>query len=115
MNPSAIEAVQMIQDSLPTVAATAPIENSTSGGTPLATQNAPVQSIPRWSPSGLSMLAAAASFTAALMRHFPRGTGREKACDRPYRKVLEDAVVSQCLILGLIAKYRVVSSFLHRA
>jgi len=36
----------MIQDSLPTVAATAPIEKSTKGGTPLATQKAPVQSIP---------------------------------------------------------------------
>src|SRR6202000_1093617 len=50
MKPMAIEATHTAQDSLPTVAATAPIENSTSGGTPLATQNAPVQSMPRSSP-----------------------------------------------------------------
>src|SRR5271170_5021313 len=66
MNPRAIDAVQMIHDSLPTVAATAPIENSTNGGTPLATQNAPVQSIPRWSPSALATLSLTAPFTAAL-------------------------------------------------
>jgi len=36
MKPIAIDAVQMIHESLPTVAATAPIENSTKGGTPLA-------------------------------------------------------------------------------
>src|ERR1700676_1463647 len=47
MNPMMIEAVQTIHDRLPTIAATAPIENNTSGGTPLATQNAPVQSMPR--------------------------------------------------------------------
>src|SRR5271169_5278749 len=54
MKPSAIDAVQMTQDSLPTVAATAPIENNTRGGTPLATQNAPVQSMPRSRVLGLS-------------------------------------------------------------
>ena len=47
--------------SLPTVAATAPIENSTSGGTPLATQKAPVQSIPRSSPALLPVSPAAVS------------------------------------------------------
>src|SRR5580704_12700071 len=50
MKPIAIETVQMTQDNLPTVAATAPMENSTRGGTPLATQNAPVQSMPRSRP-----------------------------------------------------------------
>src|SRR5262249_57882079 len=40
-----MEIVQTSQDALPTVAAIPPIENSTSAGTPLATQNAPVQSI----------------------------------------------------------------------
>src|ERR1700733_2371623 len=67
MNPRAIDTVQMIHESLPTVAATAPIENSTNGGTPLATQNAPVQSIPRWSPSALATRSPTAPFTAALM------------------------------------------------
>src|SRR5579862_9347739 len=43
----AMEAVQTSQERLPTPAATAPMENNTSGGTPLATQKAPVQSIPR--------------------------------------------------------------------
>ena len=37
----------MIHDGLPTVAAIEPIENSTSAGTPLATQNAPAQPILR--------------------------------------------------------------------
>ena len=41
MKPIAIEAAQTTQESLPTVAATAPMENRTSGGTPLATQKAP--------------------------------------------------------------------------
>jgi hypothetical protein len=31
--------------------------NSTSGGTPLATQNAPVQSMPRSSPAGAAVAA----------------------------------------------------------
>ncbi len=61
MKPITIEAIQMTQDSLPTVAATAPMENSTNGGTPLATQKAPVQSIPRSRPA----LFAAASPMAA--------------------------------------------------
>src|ERR1700723_556201 len=50
MKPIAIDAIQMTQESLPTVAATAPMEKSTRGGTPLATQKAPVQSIPRSRP-----------------------------------------------------------------
>src|SRR6185437_498086 len=45
MKPKMMEMVQTSQDALPTVAAIPPIENSTSAGTPLATQNAPVQSI----------------------------------------------------------------------
>src|SRR5882762_948983 len=45
MKPKPIEIIQTSQDGRPTVAATAPTENSTSAGTPLATQNAPVQSI----------------------------------------------------------------------
>ena len=54
MNPIAIDAIQMTQESLPTVAATAPMPKSTNGGTPLATQNAPVQSMPRSSPATFS-------------------------------------------------------------
>src|ERR1700678_3670484 len=53
MKPMAIDAIQMTQESLPTVAATAPMENSTRGGTPLATQKAPVQSMPRSRPPPL--------------------------------------------------------------
>src|ERR1700758_200221 len=73
MNPMAIEAVQMTQDSLPTVAATAPIENSTSGGTPLATQNAPVQSMPRVRPPEACSAAApeAVGFVCALLNGWP--------------------------------------------
>jgi hypothetical protein len=66
MNPIAIDAVQMTQDSLPTVAATAPMENKTSGGTPLATQKAPVQSMPRSRPALLTPVSAAATSAAAL-------------------------------------------------
>jgi len=68
MKPSAIETVQTNHDSLPTVAATAPIENSTSGGTPLATQNAPVQSMPRSRPCIGSAPASTAASAGALMR-----------------------------------------------
>ena len=45
MKPKQIEIAQMIHDGLPTVAAIEPTENSTSAGTPLATQNAPAQPI----------------------------------------------------------------------
>jgi hypothetical protein len=58
----------MIHDSLPTVAATAPIENNTSGGTPLATQNAPVQSMPRSSPVVRTGTTVAVPSAALLMR-----------------------------------------------
>src|SRR5712675_748770 len=66
MNPKAIDAAQTTHDSLPTVAATAPIENSTSGGTPLATQNAPVQSMPRSSPVTLTGTTPAVSSAVML-------------------------------------------------
>src|SRR6478736_2351272 len=62
MKPKMMEIVQTSQDALPTVAAMPPIENKTSAGTPLATQNAPVQSIFRWRlcavPSTLSAVIA---------------------------------------------------------
>src|ERR1700722_2534337 len=66
MNPKAIDAAQTTHDILPTVAATAPIENSTSGGTPLATQNAPVQSMPRSSPVALTGTTPAVSSAVML-------------------------------------------------
>jgi hypothetical protein len=47
MKPKPMDIAQTSHDGLPTVAAMAPIENRTSAGTPLATQNAPVQSILR--------------------------------------------------------------------
>src|SRR5207253_9656848 len=47
MKPNRIEMIQTIHAGLPTVGAIAPMENSTSAGTPLATQNAPLQSILR--------------------------------------------------------------------
>ncbi len=68
----AIEAIQMTQESLPTVAATAPIEKSTSGGTPLATQKAPVQSMPRSRPALLGAAATAAVSTVAELTGRPR-------------------------------------------
>src|SRR5579871_1489356 len=67
MNPIAMEAIQMTHESLPTVAATPPMPNSTSGGTPLATQKAPVQSMPRSSPADFAVPPAAAPSAAALM------------------------------------------------
>ena len=67
MKPIAIDAVQMIQDSLPTVAATAPMENSTKGGTPLATQKAPVQSMPRSRPALFAPVSTTATSAIELM------------------------------------------------
>ncbi len=65
-----MEAVQTIQDRLPTMAATAPIENSTSGGTPLATQKAPVQSMPRSSaPPEVAALPVPAGAVARCRRY----------------------------------------------
>src|ERR1700730_6176225 len=85
MNPMAMDSVQMTQDSLPTVAATAPMENSTSGGTPLATQNAPVQSMPRSSPADLGcapVLATGNSF--AVLLKLPPGGRRSRDSTLPY-------------------------------
>src|SRR3981189_907295 len=67
MKPIAIDAIQMTQDSLPTVAATAPMENRTKGGTPLATQNAPVQSMPRSKPALLAAASTIATSAVELM------------------------------------------------
>src|ERR1700733_14247023 len=67
MKPMAIDAIQMTQDSLPTVAATAPMENSTRGGTPLATQKAPVQSMPRSRPAFLVATSPAITSAVELM------------------------------------------------
>src|SRR3979490_1593527 len=64
-----METIHTTQDGLPTVAATAPMENSTSGGTPLATQNAPVQSMPRSTAADLGsapVLAGGKSFAVLL-------------------------------------------------
>src|SRR5690349_5325933 len=68
MKPKPIEIIQTSQDGRPTVAATAPTENSTSAGTPLATQNAPVQSIFRCSVAACTRGAAIAteSFNAPV-------------------------------------------------
>src|ERR1700740_1885061 len=69
MKPSPIETIHTTHEGLPTVAATAPMENSTSGGTPLATQNAPVQSMPRSRPAALgfgAVLGAGRSFAVLL-------------------------------------------------
>src|SRR5215475_11495248 len=69
MKPRPIETIQTTHEGLPTVAATAPMEKSTSGGTPLATQNAPVQSMPRSRPdvwACAAVLAAGRSFAVLL-------------------------------------------------
>src|SRR5260370_33002474 len=52
MNPNMNEFAQVTTDGLPAVAAIEPIENSTSAGSPLATQNAPTQLIFRCSIGG---------------------------------------------------------------
>src|ERR1700730_12079083 len=67
MKPMAMDAIQMTQDSLPTVAATAPMENSTKGGTPLATQKAPVQSMPRSKPALLAAVSTMAASAVELI------------------------------------------------
>jgi len=55
------------------VAATAPIENSTSGGTPLATQKAPVQSMPRSRPDPVlpATTVVRPTSSGALLKTFP--------------------------------------------
>src|ERR1700728_4610306 len=78
MKPKAIDALQMTHDSLPTVAATAPIENNTSGGTPLATQKAPVQSMPRSRPAVWAGTDAVASCTVELIPCAPRSVQRAR-------------------------------------
>ncbi|WP_379073286.1 hypothetical protein ACFJIU_02270 [Mesorhizobium sp. UC74_2] len=47
MKPIRMDTVQMAKAMLPPTPAMPPIENSTRGGTPLATQNAPRQSMVR--------------------------------------------------------------------
>src|SRR5687768_10866882 len=47
MKPMHMETIHTAKATLPTVPAMPPIENRTSAGTPLATQNAPFQSIVR--------------------------------------------------------------------
>src|ERR1700693_5049281 len=71
MKPIAIDAIQMTQDSLPTVAATAPMENSTKGGTPLATQKAPVQSMPRSRPAALLTAVSTLATSAVELMDIP--------------------------------------------
>src|SRR5882724_5763523 len=74
MNPRRIEPTQMSQDGLPTVAATAPIENNTRGGTPLATQKAPVQSMPRRSDAASASVPAASPSAVAPPAATPPAT-----------------------------------------
>src|ERR1700691_2129031 len=90
MKPKAIDALQMTHDSLPTIAATAPIENNTSGGTPLATQKAPVQSMRRSSlpldvPLSASATAAGLLSTAVLTVPSPIGRAEPRR-SRIYRQ-----------------------------
>ena len=47
MKPNSTDSVHTSTEGVPTVAAMPPIENSTSAGTPLATQKASFQSIAR--------------------------------------------------------------------
>src|SRR5277367_6823818 len=81
MNPKAIDALQITHDSLPTVAATAPMENNTSGGTPLATQKAPVQSMPRSRPAPLLAAVSTLATSAVELMSFP------SACQCAARRV----------------------------
>src|ERR1700689_4354445 len=79
MKPMAIDAAQMTQDSLPTVAATAPMEKRTRGGTPLATQKAPVQSIPRSNPALLAAVSTMAASAVELILCAPRRIQRGRS------------------------------------
>src|SRR5277367_1476791 len=96
MNPMAIDAVQTIQDSLPTVAATAPMENSTRGGTPLATQKAPVQSMPRSRPALLAPASGAATSAIEFMVRAPRRVQRGRG--DPSGGVQEKTVRTACVV-----------------
>src|SRR6478672_10585515 len=74
MKPKMMEIVQTSQDALPTVAAIPPIENSTSTGTPLATQNAPVQSIFRCRPSSVPSAPSIPFAAVAVLIATPKGS-----------------------------------------
>src|SRR5207302_5722900 len=85
MNPKAMEAVHTSHEALPTMAATAPMENSTSGGTPLATQKAPVQSMPRvrapaapLAPVGVAGTLSAAVLTVSSPVVRPMSSSRQR-------------------------------------
>src|SRR5215469_17692608 len=85
MKPRPMETIHTTHEGLPTVAATAPMENSTSGGTPLATQNAPVQSMPRSRPDDWACavaLAAGRSFAVLLKLppYWPLENGETRLC-----------------------------------
>src|ERR1700754_235194 len=56
ISPNVTETVHTATDGVPTVAAIEPIENSTSAGTPLAIQNAPVQLMVRWRPGSAGVV-----------------------------------------------------------
>src|SRR5271155_339304 len=72
MRPNRIETIQTIQEGPPTLAPMEPIENSTSAGTPLAIQKAPVQLIRRCKPLSAAGAAIAGTFSATAIHHPPR-------------------------------------------
>src|SRR4029079_6628054 len=74
MKPKMMEIVQTSHDALPTVAAMPPIEKSTSAGTPLATQNAPVQSIFRCRPSSVPSAPSIPFAAVAVLVATPKGS-----------------------------------------
>src|SRR5580693_7895664 len=95
MKPIAIDAAQTIHESLPTVAATAPMENRTRGGTPLATQNAPVQSIPRSRPA----LFATPASAVMLMGYAQISTGSKRPRPKEFvsKRTLKSKTFTQLL------------------
>src|SRR6516225_5990381 len=88
MKPRPMETIHTTHEGLPTVAATAPMENRTSGGTPLATQNAPVQSMPRSRPDALgsSAVPAAGRSFAVLLKLPPIGRWKIASSDTATRQ-----------------------------
>ena len=72
------------EEGVPTVAAMPPIENRTSAGTPLASQNASCQPMSRRSPgatSTASVLVAAAPWDIAIVRAvLLQGVGGDRSC-----------------------------------
>src|ERR1700676_2832410 len=82
MKPMIIDSAQTAKVSAPTLPATPPIENSTSAGTPLATQKAPFQSIARCSVPDSSDVSAIPAAVISIPQ--PSSQSPEKSLFQPW-------------------------------